>query len=115
AAVSSTVAAVVDGTACGANPFDYLTELQQHVEELAENPSQRNNCNRYRLDNRSTPSSSAWSGPMKPSMNAPMRGHDRTDRLGPSRLASFSGGRNCVSMRCDRCVLLIELPAMGIA
>jgi len=25
---------------CGANPFDYLTQLQQHVDELAHNPAQ---------------------------------------------------------------------------
>ena len=25
---------------CGANPFDYLTQLQQHADELKENPSQ---------------------------------------------------------------------------
>ena len=25
---------------CGANPFDYLTELQRHSEELAQNPSE---------------------------------------------------------------------------
>jgi len=25
---------------CGANPFQYLTELQQHSEELSRNPAQ---------------------------------------------------------------------------
>jgi hypothetical protein len=25
---------------CGANPFDYLTQLQRHADELARNPSQ---------------------------------------------------------------------------
>ena len=25
---------------CGANPFDYLTQLQRHADELKENPSQ---------------------------------------------------------------------------
>jgi len=25
---------------CGANPFDYLTELQRHAEELKRNPSE---------------------------------------------------------------------------
>jgi hypothetical protein len=25
---------------CGANPFDYLTELQRHAEELKQNPAE---------------------------------------------------------------------------
>jgi transposase len=29
----------------GANPFDYLTELQRHAEELAENPAACMPCN----------------------------------------------------------------------